>query len=135
MGARLLASALSLKNSSLKRINLAANGITDEGAQCLAEMLMTNKTLVELGLSFNQIGDRGVELLANALAHYNSSLEELTLFSNKLISDLSVDPLIEMLTHNRTLKEFWLSDCNLSTTGKAKLRKSGKSKENFELCL
>ena len=91
MGVRSFVKTLSINNNVLKKLNLLNNGITDNGAEYLAVMLKTNKTLTELNLLGNEISDEGVAMLANALQHYNSTLEDLDLASNTLISDASVD--------------------------------------------
>ncbi|CAF3404431.1 unnamed protein product [Rotaria socialis] len=81
----------------------------------------------------NQIGDRGVRLLANTVTHQNSNLLILSLHVNKSISDASVDAIIDILQHNRSLKKLWMQDCNISEDGKMKLREAAKSKQNFSL--
>jgi Ran GTPase-activating protein (RanGAP) involved in mRNA processing and transport len=133
MGVHALAQTLSINNSTLKYLALHANNITDEGAEYLAEMLKINKTIILLELAFNQIGDQGVRLLVNAITYHNKSLQWLYLSSNKLITDISVDPLIEMLTHNSTLKALWLNDCNLSTNAKTQLKQVVTINKNFIL--
>lgn len=75
---------LSITTSTLKSLNLESNGITEEGAQYLAEMLKAHRFLTELYLSKNQIGDRGVQLLANALSNTKLNIEK---HSNKVVSD------------------------------------------------
>ena len=96
-------------------------------------MLKTNRTVTWLALAGNQIGDYGVKLLAKTLAHENSSLTVLSLHVNKLISDASIDTIIYMLQHNKSLRKLWMQDCNLSEEGKSKLRDAAKLKQNFLL--
>lgn len=133
VGAHSLAKVLALNISVVKALGLGSNGITDRGAEHLAEMLTTNRTITWLALAGNQIGDRGVQLLANTLANQNSTLLVLSLHVNKAISDTSVDAIIDMLQHNRSLKKLWMQDCNISEDGKAKLREVAKLKQNFSL--
>lgn len=130
-----LAQVLSERKLALTTLSLGWNDITDEGAGYLAEMLKTNTTLIELWLPWNRISDQGVQLLANVLIHHNTSLQRLSLDLNKLVSDLCVDSLIDVMNQNQSLTALHLRDCKLSKVGKAKLREVAKSKQNFELNL
>jgi Ran GTPase-activating protein (RanGAP) involved in mRNA processing and transport len=133
IGVHSLAQTLSINNFTLKLLDLHSNNITDEGVEYLAEMLKINKTIIRLGLGFNQISDQGVRLLANTITHYNENLQWLSLSSNRLISDESLPSLIEMLTHNPSLKTLWLNDCNLSTNAATRLKQKVATNENFIL--
>lgn len=133
LGVHSLADVLASNSSILKALGLGSNGITDSGAERLAEMLKTNQTITWLALAGNQISDRGVELLANTLAHQNTSLLVLSLHVNKSISDASVDTIIDMLQHNKSLKKLWIQDCSISENGKLKLRDAAKLKQGFSL--
>jgi Ran GTPase-activating protein (RanGAP) involved in mRNA processing and transport len=99
-------------------------------------MLKINKIIIRLGLGFNQISDQGVRLLANAMTYYNENLQWLSFSSNRLISDTSINSLIEMLTYNPSLKTLWLNDCNLSTNAAAQLKQEVAMNKNFilEIC-
>ncbi|CAF3664402.1 unnamed protein product [Rotaria sordida] len=129
LGVYSLAKVLSASDSILKALGLGSNGITDNGAEYLAEMLKINRTITWLALAGNQIGDYGVKLLANTLAYQNTSLLVLSLHVNKSISDVSVDIIINMLQHNKSLKKLWIQDCNMSEDGKLKLRDAAKIKQ------
>jgi hypothetical protein len=133
LGVQSLTKVLSLNNVILKVLGLESTGITDEGAGYLAEMLKTNKTLTSLGLGENDISNRGVQLLANALSQHNNTLQELYLLKNKVVSDLCIDSIIQMLKHNRTLNRLWIDDCNLSSKGKEKLRQTTHTRNRFSL--
>ena len=133
MGARFLTKTLALNNSSLRKLFLISTEITDEGAAYLAEMLKTNSTLSHVSLGQNNISDQGMKLLSNALGYHNNTLQSIFLTGNKLVSDLSVDPLVEMLKHNCTLYYLRINDCNLSEKGKKRLRKITKTKDGFTL--
>jgi len=126
-----LTTALSDKKSKLNRLALTFNDITDEGVQYLAEMLKTNQILTQLWLGFNKITDHGVELLMNVLTYHNKTLHVLSLAWNELVTDSSVNFVIDMLEHNQTLRTFWLSNCNLSDTSKVKLREAAKLHQEF----
>ncbi|CAF0977089.1 unnamed protein product [Rotaria sp. Silwood1] len=133
IGVQSLTKILSSNTSIIKALGLGSNGITDKGVEYLAEMLKINRTVTWLALAGNQIGDRGVRLLANTLAHQNSTLLVLSLHVNKSISDESINVIIDMLQHNKSLKKLWIYDCNISEYGKMKLREATKSKQNFSL--
>ncbi|CAF2751545.1 unnamed protein product [Rotaria sp. Silwood2] len=132
-GIRYLSSTIN--SSVLKQLDLAENDISDEGAKYLAEMLETNTHLLGLLLSENQIGDDGVNMFANSLTHGNTSLEFLNLSANTDISDESIDSLVNMMEHNRSLKKIDLRHNNLSKDGEARLRAVAKLKKGFELWL
>jgi hypothetical protein len=130
-----LAQALAENNSTLKALSVGWNGITDEGAEYLAEILKTNRTLSELWLPCNQISDRGVQLLANALIQHNTNLKTLSLDANEGVNDSSVTYLTDMINQNQSLDVLHVCNCKLSKTGKARLREVAKSKMNFALHL
>jgi Ran GTPase-activating protein (RanGAP) involved in mRNA processing and transport len=133
MGVKSLSETLSSQNSTLMLLDLGSNEITDLGAQYLAEMLKTNQTLVFLRLSFNQIGNQGIQLLTNVIARQNTSLQELYINGNKLISDLSTNSLVQMLKYHRALKTFYVDQCNLSKKCKRKLRQTVRWKLFFSI--
>jgi Ran GTPase-activating protein (RanGAP) involved in mRNA processing and transport len=132
-GVQSLSNALSINRSTLKKLDLSQNDVTDEGARHLAQMLKTNKILTHLTLSNNKISNEGVQLLADALQNRNNTLKKLSLTQNKLLSDASVDFLLNMFKHNRSLEKLWVDDCNLSTKGKDRLKNATKSKKDFQL--
>ena len=133
MGVHAITKTLSLNNCKVCLLDLQSTGITDKGAEYLAEMLKANTTLIGLLLGNNEISDRGVQYLTNALTHRNTTLCSLYINDNKLISDASVNSLVEMLNHNPTLTCLRIDVCNLSEKGKEKLRQIAKSKKGFEL--
>lgn len=122
-----------INHSILRVLDLSSNEITDLGAQYLNEMLKTYQTLIFLGLSFNKIGDQGVQLLSNTLARQNTRLQELYLNGNQLISDKSIDSLVEMIKSTRSLKTFCIDHCNLSKDGRKKLRQATRWKLFFSI--
>ena len=127
------AQVLAVHNFTLKALSLGHNGITDEGAGYLAEMLKANGTLIDLCLPWNRISDCGVLLLANVLTHHNRTLKRLALDLNKLVSDASVEALVDAINRNHSLSAVGVSDCNLSRVGKSRLREATKSKNDIEL--
>jgi Ran GTPase-activating protein (RanGAP) involved in mRNA processing and transport len=126
-----LVNILSINNNTLKTLVLQKNGITDKGAKYLAQMLKTNETLTWLYLGDNEISDEGVRMLAESIEKYNTTLEMLVLTSNKLLTDSSIDYLIEMIKHNQSLKKLWIDSCHLSEAGKERLNKIQQSKKDF----
>jgi hypothetical protein len=54
----------------------SGNGIHDEGATSIAQMLERNKKITALDLSYNAIGDKGVGHLSKAV-QMNGTLESL----------------------------------------------------------
>jgi Ran GTPase-activating protein (RanGAP) involved in mRNA processing and transport len=122
-----------LKKAPVTTLNLSHNNIGDEGANYLTEVLKVKRTLNQLYLNDNRISDRGVQLLANALCDPATELQKLYLHNNQLISDSSVDYLVDMLKRNRSLNALWLINCNLTNAGRQKLIEVVASKKNFYL--
>ncbi|KAE9235478.1 hypothetical protein PF004_g9101 [Phytophthora fragariae] len=80
-GAAAIAEELAAAPSSKCRIiDFSRNGLGDEGAQAIAQLLRAYPLLEELDLSFNDIGDDGVIVLADALSE-NATLMSLSLHS------------------------------------------------------
>jgi hypothetical protein len=121
------------KNCSIKILQLSKNGISDDGAKYLSEMLKTNQTLTELWLSDNEIGNSGVKQLMNTLSYHNKTLKFLSLSTNIFVTDLCIDSVIEMSEHNQTLKRFWMTGCNLTEQGQHKLREKCHPKKKFQI--
>jgi Ran GTPase-activating protein (RanGAP) involved in mRNA processing and transport len=121
-----------LNNSKLHTLSLIATGITDQGAEYLAEMLRTNTELRKLEIGNNAIGDRGVHCLTDALAFFNKTLRQLALNNSNNVSDASVNSLIHMLGRHR-LDALWIKNCNFSSNGKERLRQSTTSNHSFDL--
>jgi Ran GTPase-activating protein (RanGAP) involved in mRNA processing and transport len=94
-------------------------------------MLEVNQTLIWLYLGDNEISDEGVRILSKAIKNQYNTLEMLVLSSNSLLTDLSVDYLLQMIKNNRSLKKLWIDNCNLSDAGKQRLIEIQQSKKNF----
>jgi len=121
-GVKILTNILARNTSKLKTLSLHSTGITDESVKSLAAMLKTNTNLLWLHLGQNKITDTGLVLLTDVLTHENETLKVLALSENKSITDVSVDIILQLLTKNQKLETIWLTDCNISIDGKAKLR-------------
>jgi Ran GTPase-activating protein (RanGAP) involved in mRNA processing and transport len=132
-GIQPLLNTLLLNNSKLSILDLQNTCLTDLGVAYIAEMLKTNTTLIYLLLSYNEISDQGVELLTKALTHHNITLKSLSLHYSRLVSDSSVDSLVEMLKHNQILEFISIYSCNLSEKGKEELRQIAQIRKGFNL--
>jgi Ran GTPase-activating protein (RanGAP) involved in mRNA processing and transport len=112
-------------NISLWWLDLSFNTeIGYAGCQHLARLLQSQtRTLTYLILQDTGMTDSGFELLIQALC-VNSSLEELNVTLNKLVTDNCVCYVISMLERNHTLKVLQLFDCGLSETGKNQLKEA-----------
>ncbi|CAF3549624.1 unnamed protein product [Rotaria sp. Silwood1] len=130
-----LSESLSFKNVTLKELVLSSNEITDQGLIYLSDMLKTNETLIVLGLQDNNITDKAIQYLCQVIQSDNKTIEEISLYSNKLITDTSIDYIFNMITNNQSLKTFWIWNCHLSKQGKHKLQQSIQSKSDFDLRL
>lgn len=132
---RHLSESLSYNASTLKVLVLSSNDITDQGLIYLSDMLKTNNILTVLGLQDNKITDKSTQYLCQAIQSYNNTIQEVSLYSNKSITDESINHIINMITNNQSLETFWIWDCQLSEKGKSKLQASIQSKTNFNLLL
>jgi Ran GTPase-activating protein (RanGAP) involved in mRNA processing and transport len=130
-GIYFLVKTLSNNNNVLHTLHLRNVGITDQGAKYLVEMIQTNKTLIIFQIGMNQISDDGILLLVNAIKNDNTTIRWLDLSENNLLTDLSVNCLLQMIEHNQSLKTLIVHGCNLSTEGKYRLKLAQQSKKNF----
>ncbi|CAF4132063.1 unnamed protein product [Rotaria sordida] len=133
IGVKILMDILSTNKTILKKLHLGSNNISDKGILYISNMLKINRTLTHLMLNRNNISNHGVHLLSNILALHNNSLEILSLSSNSLITDLSVDSLIIMLKHNKILKELDIKYCNITEINNQRLRQITNEKNGFKL--
>lgn len=116
-----------------KELRLTSNQITFNGAWILVEALNNNKTLQDLSLWNNRISDDGAMCLAQVLSTNNNTLKILNLGKNG-ITDTGAEELAEMLRKNQTLTELYLGDNNISDKGVQMLAKSiEKSNTTLEI--
>jgi hypothetical protein len=140
-GVKLLVDELLTTPTSLKNLGLSNNpGIGDAGVAHLARLIQTNRSITLLALHHTGITDRGVRLLADALCGADadsspSPLQKLYVSFNKLITDDSLEALVQILEQNQTLKVFSLQHCSLSDRARRRLRQVGikKKKKKFGL--
>uniref|UniRef100_A0A6B2LJM9 Uncharacterized protein n=1 Tax=Arcella intermedia TaxID=1963864 RepID=A0A6B2LJM9_9EUKA len=98
---------LSIKNNStLKKLSIKKNEITDDGANFILTFF---NSLTHLNFEGNLIGNNGVKLFSEALFH-NSRLTKINLSNNKINTD-GAKSISECLKHNSTLTSLNLS-CN-----------------------
>jgi hypothetical protein len=50
--------------------------------------------------------------MPNAIENHTTTIEFLSLSSNKLITDSSIDIFLQMIKHNQSLKTLIVFDCN-----------------------
>lgn len=140
-GVKLLSLALSSNSESTASSNgsplialyLDENCITDEGIYYLADMLKVNRTLTGLALGRNDISDLGVQKLIQTLIDYKTAIIGINIFSNKKITDKSVDIFVELFDQDRKFKLYKLYDCNFSEDGENKLRMAAARIKGFRL--
>ncbi|CAF0982647.1 unnamed protein product [Adineta ricciae] len=132
-GVHALAKTLSNERSSLSELYLGCNGITDVGANHIAQMLTKNKSITHLYLFGNRITDSGLQILAEAIEKYNSTIQVLSLDSQECITNESIDYLLQMIRNHPSLEKLYLTDCNLSQKGKERLSKNDFDEFGFRL--
>ena len=99
-------------NTALEVLYLGDNNIGDEGARCIADMLVVNKSLQDIDLSSNKINAKGAKYLADALKE-NDTLKELAIDNNN-IGDGGAVRITEAIQHNQSVKTLALGFNNMS---------------------
>ena len=128
------------ENSTVRKLNLTDNGITNEGLDTLAKDLCKNSTLKILTLFLNDVGFKSESPskftgMAEMLAR-NDNLEELSLSHNPLGSD-GVTWIAEALESNKGVKHLYLKNTDCDDEGAAALAKMlsiNKTLEGLYLC-
>ena len=102
----------------LRKLSLEINPIDDKGLKCIAEALITNTSLIELGLGYCslKITVENGPALTEMLQR-NKTLQKLALRGNKAISDDQTSFIIEGLKKNTTLKTLDLEWCSITEEG------------------
>ncbi|RLN51872.1 hypothetical protein BBJ29_005873 [Phytophthora kernoviae] len=108
--------------SKCRSIDFSRNGLGDEGAQAVAQLLRSYPRLEELDVSFNDIGDEGAFMLAEALAE-NSTLLSFSLHSvaegsqtKTKLSEKGLCRLAQAIQSHKTLARIDLRDNITSPT-------------------
>ena len=90
-------------NTTVKKLDLSYNFITDYGTMAISECLKINNTIQELNLSRNCITSKGARQLAKVIC-INKTLRKLDLLHNSICSD-GMMYISDSLKHNTTLLE------------------------------
>ena len=99
------------KNSTLRKLNLSRNHITNEGASHLAEALLVNETLQVLNISDNMIGYGGIIGIVKACTKHRT-LYELVCIHNNLLKCQLFD-ISENIKKEKVVQRFEASWCSL----------------------
>ncbi|CAF2781906.1 unnamed protein product [Rotaria sp. Silwood2] len=141
LGVKMLVDALLATPKKLKYLSFSNNSaIGDVGIQHLVRLLKTNRSIIFLAIPNTGMTDHGVRLLADVLSDIDdasscSSLEKLHISFNKLITDESLEAIIQILERNKTLKELSMQSCSLSDEARSQLRQTSTKtkKKKFSL--
>ncbi|XP_059952019.1 leucine-rich repeat-containing protein 74A [Mesoplodon densirostris] len=106
-GTKAIAIAL-VSNTTVLRLELADNGITEEGILSLVEMLQENYYLQEMNISDNDLGLEGARILSEFLQNNTSSLFSLQLSGNNFKEE-SAELFCQALSTNYRIKSLDLS--------------------------
>ncbi|CAF1270172.1 unnamed protein product, partial [Didymodactylos carnosus] len=98
----MIISQLLMTNTALRELILYNNYITDFGAAALGKALQINTSLKRIDIGHNWIGNDGAKALAEALK-INKHLESLEIKRNR-ITDHGAEAVIKALDENNTLK-------------------------------
>jgi Ran GTPase-activating protein (RanGAP) involved in mRNA processing and transport len=115
--------------TNLGELDLSRNGISDEGAKIIGDILGTLKFLKNLNLSSNRIGTKGAKKLAKGLGL--SNLVFLNISHNN-IKNMGAWSIGKALSKNKTLLSLGLADNKISDRGAHFLSESLKSNDTLE---
>ena len=101
--------------SSLQKISIQANQLTQQGVGFLAKSLLHNRTIRSLNLSQNNIGNEGLFLLRDALLT-NRTISELIL-RNCHLTDQAAIALAEFIAESNTIEYVDLRENNIQASG------------------
>jgi hypothetical protein len=139
-GVKMIVNAVLATRTNLKYLSFSNNSdIGDAGIEHLVRLLQQNRSLVFLAIPHTGMTDRGVRLLADVFCGVDADsssppLEKLYISFNKLITDESLEAIIQILEQNQTLKVLSVEHCSLSDTARKRLRQVGsKKKKKFSL--
>ena len=108
-GAAVIEIATGLRTSPLLRLNLAWNGLGEQGAKVVGSALSENSTLQFLDISSNRVGLQGAVALAEGLRE-NQTLRSLQINGNP-IGDEGAMTIIEAVGQNCSVRDLGLQDC------------------------
>jgi Ran GTPase-activating protein (RanGAP) involved in mRNA processing and transport len=107
-GVAVLASGILSRGTSLRYLDLRANGITEAGAMSLQGLLVSSQNLIGLNLSNNELGDLGTTALTRGIRSSACKLQKIDLSSNQ-IEHRGATAIASMLQTNQKLEELILS--------------------------
>ena len=113
-GVVIIAAALKML-SGLRILSLCSNGITDDAAEEISNVITSNVFLVDLLLGNNQLQTTGVCKIAVALTKV-LTLKKLDLFNNHVTPD-AAEELSAILSNCTNLQQLFLSNNMLGTEG------------------
>jgi len=102
-------------NTTLRKLHLSDNKITDNGITSLASSLIKNRTLQDLDISKNSVTNVGIIKLLEAI-QINKTLQILNI-SNPCISDECVEVICNVFKTNDAILNFSLSKNKLTREG------------------
>ena len=111
--------------STLKRLNLSSNFITEESADDIAEVINSNRELEMLWLSNNKLKSAGINKITNALQHLNV-LSNLDLHNNEFTAQ-AADGIAAVINNNPLLQTVTLGNNKLETEGVIKIANALKN--------
>ncbi|XP_054096205.1 leucine-rich repeat-containing protein 74A isoform X2 [Callithrix jacchus] len=114
-GTKAIAIAL-VSNTTVTKLELEDNGITEEGILSLVEMLQENYYLQEMNISNNQLGLKGARIISDFLETNTSSIWSLELSGNDFKEE-SAALLCQVLSSNYRIKKLDLSHNQFSDVG------------------
>uniref|UniRef100_A0A2K5DXY4 Leucine rich repeat containing 74A n=1 Tax=Aotus nancymaae TaxID=37293 RepID=A0A2K5DXY4_AOTNA len=114
-GTKAIAIAL-VSNTTVTKLELEDNGITEEGILSLVEMLQENYYLQEMNISNNQLGLEGARIISDFLETNTSSIWNLELSGNDFKEE-SAALLCQVLSSNYRIKKLDLSHNQFSDVG------------------
>jgi len=85
----------------LRKLFLSNNGITDRGAELLAQSLLAQGNIEKLALGRNDFGDVGVACLCQLLRMEGSSLKSLDVAKNTAITSAGIQRLCSSMAESR----------------------------------
>jgi Ran GTPase-activating protein (RanGAP) involved in mRNA processing and transport len=108
------------QHASLKRLELYRTNLTDVGCTLLAQAVATNRLLLSLGLGRNPMTDISYIAWAQALS-VNNSLESISLqeVDHKQITTVGAQAMLDMIRDNYCLEHIGMSLSDRSGNGKS----------------
>lgn len=140
-GVRVLVDTLLAMRTNSKYLSLADNPeMGDAAIEHLTRLLQKNRTITFLAVPNTGMTDRGVRILADTLCNADAGslcapLEKLYISFNKLITDESLEAILQIIERNRTLEVLALRNCSFSSNARRSLRQAGTKikKRKFSL--